>query len=267
MKDIQIGIIGGTGGIGRWFAGFFVREGYTVHVSGRSTGMDVRKMADICQVVIVSVPIGVTGEVIEKVGPCMKEESLLMDLTSLKEEPVRAMAKFSASEVIGCHPLFGPHVDSIAGHRVVLCPERTERWLAWLRAILEKNGAFVVETTPAKHDAMMIIVQGLNHLNTITMGAVLGKTGVSLSEVSRFATPVFQTKIGILEKVFAHNPGLYAEIVTMNPNIGRILDLYEKTLSELRDLIRQREAGRLTEMMEEYAKALWPPDQNISRKS
>ncbi len=28
MKNIQIGIIGGTGGIGKWFAHFFQKEGY-----------------------------------------------------------------------------------------------------------------------------------------------------------------------------------------------------------------------------------------------
>jgi prephenate dehydrogenase len=259
IKDIQIGIIGGTRGMGRWFAGFLAGEGYTVHVSGRSTGMDVGKMADICRVVVVSVPIGVTGEVIEKVGPHMKKESLLMDLTSLKVEPVKAMSKFSASEVIGCHPLFGPHVDSIAGHRVVLCPERTERWLAWLKAIFEKKGALVVETTSARHDAMMTIVQGLNHLNTITMGVVLGKTGVSLSDLNQFATPAFQAKIKNVEEVFTHNPGLYADIVTMNPDIGMILDLCEKTLSELKGLIQDREAGMLTEMLKKYAGLLWPP--------
>ncbi|MDO8786321.1 MAG: prephenate dehydrogenase/arogenate dehydrogenase family protein [Syntrophales bacterium] len=260
MKDIQIGIIGGTGGMGHWFADFLAGEGYTVHISGRRAGMDDRKMADICQVVVVSVPIGLTGEIIERVGPCMKKESLLMDLTSLKVEPVEAMAKFSASEVIGCHPLFGPHVDSIAGHRVVLCPERTERWLVWLKAILEKNGALVVETTPAKHDAMMAIVQGLNHLNTITLGAVLCKTGLSLSDLNQFATPVFQAKIKTVEKVFTHNPGLYADIVTMNPNIARILDLYEETLSELRSLIQGREKVVFKETLEEYARLLWPPD-------
>jgi prephenate dehydrogenase len=261
MKDIQIGIIGGTGGMGHWFADFLAGEGYTVHVSGRSTGMDVGKMADLCRVVVVSVPIAATGEVIEKIGPCMKKDSLLMDLTSLKVAPVKAMTEFSVSEVIGCHPLFGPHVDSVAGHSVVLCPERTtERWFSWLKEIFEKRGAIVVETTPVKHDAMMTVVQGLNHLNTITMGVVLGKTGVSLSELNQFATPAFQAKIKNVEKVFTHNPGLYAEIVARNPDIGRILDLYEKTLSELRSIIHQREAGGLTEMMEEYAKLLWPPD-------
>ncbi|MBW2650637.1 MAG: hypothetical protein JRC66_06445 [Deltaproteobacteria bacterium] len=56
MKNIQIGIIGGTGGIGRWFANFFKKEGYVVHVSGRRTGMSMDEMAERCQVVIVSVP-------------------------------------------------------------------------------------------------------------------------------------------------------------------------------------------------------------------
>ncbi|MFA4915143.1 MAG: prephenate dehydrogenase/arogenate dehydrogenase family protein [Syntrophales bacterium] len=260
MNDIQIGIIGGTGGMGKWFAEFFVREGYTVHVSGRTTGMSFEEMASTCQVVIVSVPVRVTMEVIEKVGPLMKKESLLMDLTSLKVEPVKTMLGTSVSEVIGCHPLFGPHVASIVGHRVVLCPERTAKWLSWLKAILEKNDALVVEASPEKHDAMMATVQGLNHLNTITMGMVLGKTGVSLSELNRFATPVFQTKLGIVEKVFTNNPGLYAEIISMNPDIGKIIGWYEETLSELKSMIDQKDAGGLTEMMEEYARLLSPPE-------
>ena len=259
MKDIQIGIIGGTGGMGHWFADFLAGEGYTVHVSGRSTGMDVGKMADVCRVVVVSVPIAATGDVIEKIGPCMKKDSLLMDLTSLKVAPVTAMTEFSVSEVIGCHPLFGPHVDSVSGQRVVLCPERTtEKWFSWLKEIFEKRGAIVVETTPVKHDAMMTVVQGLNHLNTITMGVVLGKTGVSLSDLNQFVTPAFQAKIKNVEKVFTHNPGLYADIVAMNPDIGMILDLCEETLAELRCLIRDGKTGMLTEMLKKYAGLLWP---------
>jgi prephenate dehydrogenase len=48
MKNIQIGIIGGTGGIGRCFARFFKKEGYAVHVSGRKTGMSMDEMAERC---------------------------------------------------------------------------------------------------------------------------------------------------------------------------------------------------------------------------
>ncbi|MDO9528031.1 MAG: prephenate dehydrogenase/arogenate dehydrogenase family protein [Syntrophales bacterium] len=251
MKNFEIGIIGGTGGIGKWFADFFKREGYAVHVSGRNTGMDIPTMAEKCEVVIVSVPIGVTCEVIEQVGPHMREGTLLMDLTSLKEEPVKSMLKHSVSEVIGVHPLFGPGVDTLAGLNVVLCPVRTKRWLVWLKEVLEGNSANVVESTPEKHDKMMAIVQGLNHLNTITLGMVLNETGTDLLELKDFATPIFNTKISILERVFGDNPRLYAEIITSNPNINNILDIYEKILSELKGLIEEKDSKGLIEMIKE----------------
>jgi prephenate dehydrogenase len=255
MKDIEIGIIGGTRGMGRWFASFFRKEGYTVVVSGRKMGMDIPTMGKKCQVVIVSVPISMTCEVIEQVGPHMKKESLLMDLTSLKGEPVKSMLKSSISEVIGLHPLFGPAVDSMAGHNIVLCPARTGKWLDWLKDILGKNGANIVETTLERHDELMALVQGLNHLNSITMGMILRESGVDLTELKRFATPMFNTKLDIIEKIFTNNARLYAEIITLNPNIHKILDLYEKTLSRLKSLIDKRNKESLAELIKE--RSIW----------
>jgi len=255
MKDIEIGIIGGTGRMGRWFAGFFKKEGYPVLVSGRKTGMDIPMMGKKCQVVIVSVPVSITPEVIERVGPHMKKESLLMDLTSLKGEPVKSMLKSSISEVIGLHPLFGSAVDSMAGHKIVLCPVRTERWLDWLKEILTRNGADIIETTVERHDEVMALVQGLNHLNSITMGMILTESGVDLRELKRFATPMFNKKLDIIERVFTNNPRLYAEIITLNPNMHKILDLYEKTLSRLKSLINKRNRETLTELIKE--RSIW----------
>ncbi len=253
MNTIQIGIIGGTRGMGGWFARFFEKAGYIVHISGRNRGMALDEMTRTCQVVIVSVPIGVTHTVIKKIGPFMHADSLLMDLTSLKQEPVKAMLETSASEVIGCHPLFGPHVDTIAGQRVVLCPARTGKWVSWIKGILEKNDAVVVETTPEKHDRMMAIVQGLNHFNTIMMGLALSESGVSFSELCRFATPAFMAKMEIIQKVFCQNPGLYSEIITMNPDVHQHIEAYEKTVAKLRLLVSQGNAADIEDMIEEHA--------------
>ena len=250
MKNIQIGIIGGTGGIGRWFARFFKKEGYAVHVSGRKTGMDMDEMAEKCPVVIVSVPISATVQVIKQLGPRMKKESLFMDLASLKTEPVTAMLKSSISEVIGLHPLFGPNIRFMSGKNVAVCPVRTKKWLPWLAEILKRRGAHIIETTPEKHDEAMAIVQGLTHLNTITMGLILGDTGRKLSELKKFSTPIFDTKTSIIKKIFAGNPGLYAEIIAFNPHIHKILDLYIKDLSELKSLIDRMDTKGLTELME-----------------
>jgi prephenate dehydrogenase len=249
MNDFKIGIIGGTGGIGRWFAGFFKKEGYSVYVSGRKTGMNMNEMAQKCQVVIVSVPIGVTGQVIEQIGPEMKKESLLMDFTSLKKESVRAMLKYSSSEVMGCHPLFGPDVDSIEGQNIILCPARIENWSNWPKEIFQKKEAHVFETTPEDHDEMVSIIQGLTHLNTITMGLTLKETGVDLADLKKFSTPIFNTKLAIIEKIFSGNPRLYAEIISMNPHIRKILDLYEKNLYKLKSLIVEGNVDALNELM------------------
>ena len=249
MKKFSVGIIGGTGGIGRWFADFLAREGHEVHVTGRRTGMDLPDLAMACRVIIVSVPIGVTCEVIRKVGPFLKEDALLMDLTSIKTEPVHAMLAASTSEVIGLHPLFGPRVTSLEGQNVVLCPGRGERWFPKVKALLERHGARVVVTTPERHDEIMAIVQGLNHLNTIALGLVLHETGMKPADLKEFFTPIFRTKMEIMERVF-ERPGLYAEILTLNPHVKRICELYEKNLAELRQNIIKGDAGGLRACME-----------------
>ena len=248
-NGFSIGIIGGTRGMGQWFARFLEQEGYKVVVSGRSSGPDIPTLARDCRVVVVSVPISVTCRVVEEVGPCMQEDALLMDLTSLKEAPVEAMLKATRAEVIGLHPLFGPDVDSLEGHKVVICPARTVTWRFWLMDLLTKNGAVLIETTPQKHDALMAIIQGLNHLNTITLAMIVKESGVDPAELKRFATPSFHSKIALMEKIFGHNPRLYAEIITLNPQIHPVLELYEKALSEAKAIVSTQEPEAFSRLM------------------
>lgn len=243
-----IGIIGGTGGMGKWFASFFQQEGYSVQISGRNTGPGPRQMAADCPVVIVSVPIEATEDVIRKVGPCMPRKSVLMDLTSLKESPVMTMLETSVSEVIGIHPLFGPRVTSLNGQNIAICPSRGKRWLSWLKGILEKNGANLVETTPERHDKMMALIQALNHFSTVIMGLTLAGSGVSPEELRRFSTPVFRERLDHLNRVVAH-PDLYAHLIAGNPHTDKILTSYRKIIDEFLALLRNGNAAALTKMI------------------
>ena len=249
MNDFQIGIIGGTGGIGRWFASFFRGEGYPVHVVGRSEGMPIQELTTRCRVVIVSVPIAATLDIIRRVGPHLPPDSLLMDFTSLKEEPVREMLKATTAEVVGCHPLFGPDCPSLAGQNIVLCPARGDRWLNRMEGLFTKSGARVTVATPVEHDRMMALVQGLTHLDTILMGLTLKDSGIAESTLDAFSTPVFRTKRAIFEKVFGARPELYAGLLAGNRNIQGILEMYEKNLSALKELILNGNAAGLAALM------------------
>ncbi|MBU2234263.1 MAG: prephenate dehydrogenase/arogenate dehydrogenase family protein [Proteobacteria bacterium] len=251
MNGFEIGIIGGTGGIGKWFAAFFRGEGYPVHVVGRREGMPIPELARRCRVVIVSVPIAATLDVIRLVGPHLPEDSLLMDFTSLKEEPVRAMLLATTAEVIGSHPLFGPDCPSLDGQNVVLCPGRGERWLVWLEGLLANGGARVTVTTPAEHDRMMSLVQGLTHLETILMGLTLRDSGVAPSALDAFSTPNFRTKRAIVEKVFGASPELYAGLLAGNPEVAAIFGRYERNLALVKELVLSGDAAGLAALMKE----------------
>lgn len=249
MNNFAIGIVGGTGGIGKWFAAFFKAEGHPVHVTGRSTGMPLPELAAACRVVIVSVPIAATAETIRRIGPHLSEESLLMDFTSLKEEPVREMQKATAAEVVGCHPLFGPDCPSLAGQNVILCPGRGERWLTLMKGLFTKGGARVTLTTPAQHDRMMSLVQGLTHLDTILMGLALRDSDVDPSELAAFSTPVFRTKQAIIDKVFGPQSGLYAALLSRNPNMHALLEIFERNFLIVKEMILQRNTRDIEKLL------------------
>jgi prephenate dehydrogenase len=245
MKKYRIGIIGGTGGIGRWFAQHFQKEGFEVQINGRTTGPDIPALVRQCPIVIVSVPIEATVKVIKQVGPLMPEKSLLMDLTSLKEEPVKAMLRSSRCEVIGLHPLFGPEIKALAGHNLVICPARTKKWLPRIMAIFKNGQARIIETTPSRHDEWMAAVQVLNHLNTITMGLALKRSGFDLKELYPVSTPAFNGKMDLLKKIFGPNAGLYAQIITHNPYTGQVFKDYQQSLSELKKWIDHKDSEGL----------------------
>ena len=205
MKKIKVGIIGGTNGMGRWFAGLLKKEGCIVHVCGRRTALGISDLARLCDVIVVAVPISATADIIRQVGPQLTKDKLLMDLTSLKHEPVKLMLANSKAQVIGCHPLFGPQLKDVSGQNVVLCPERGKHWLSWLKGVFKKNKMAVWESTPEKHDKMMAVIQALNHLNTISLGMAIARTKITFEDINKFSTPIFRTKLDIIRKVFVES--------------------------------------------------------------
>jgi len=114
-----------------------------------------------------------------------------------------------------------------------------------MEGLFTKGGARVTVTTPAEHDRMMSLVQGLTHLDTILMGLTLQDSGVEPSELAAFSTPVFRTKRAIIEKVFGPRPGLYAALLTENPNMPALLEIFERNFLIVKEMILR---GSTTEL-------------------
>lgn len=237
----SVAIIGGRGGMGRLFERLLVDLGHTVSIADLDTPLTPEQAAANADVTIVSVPIDVTIDVVRRVGPCIGAGALLMDLTSIKSPPVRAMRECCRGTVIGAHPLFGPSVRTVQGQRIVLCPgwesdhgtpekdrpgPQAEGWLEWTRRTFTATGMVVVESSPEEHDRIMSIVQVLTHLATEVTGAALASLDVPIERTLEFTSPVYQMELFMTARHFAQSPDLYAAIQMSNPATPAVVQAF-----------------------------------------
>ncbi len=230
----KIGIIGGKGSMGVWFKNFFESRGYYVMISDLDTDITNIELACECSVVILSTPIDAAIEITSEIGHILKKEQILMDFCSQKEDIVNAMVKYSESEVVGIHPMFGPFTDSMKAQNIILCPGRGSTGFSWVKKIFSMAGAKVTEFDPADHDRHMALVQGLTHFITICMARTLQKMDLHPNEAFSISTPIFRINSDIMGRLFAQDPDLYATLVGENRYVNEVLDLFFDSLAETR---------------------------------
>ncbi len=251
VEPRTVAVIGGNGVMGRCMAELFADLGHAVMVADLDTQLTSEEAARVADVVLISVPIDATIEVIRKLGPLVREDALLMDVTSIKTEPVAAMLDASRASVIGTHPLFGPSVHSLQGQRVVLCPARGDGWLDWLRQMFHARGLIMRETEPAEHDRAMSIVQVLVHFSTEVMGNTLAHLGVSIEETLAFTSPVYLMELLMTARHFAQSSDLYASIEMSNPATGEVTEAFAKTAERMRNLVASKDHQAFDKMFRE----------------
>ena len=243
---MKAGIIGGTGKMGMLFSPVFERAGYQVIVSGRTTDVTSAEIAQTCDLVIVSVPIRDTVQVIREIAPLLTKEQLLCDFTSLKVAPVAAMLE-SKAQVIGLHPMFGPTVSSITRQTIVMCPVRvTGTTLSDFRHIFLREGAVCTIATPEEHDRMMAIVQGLTHFVTICMADSIRRLDVDIGKTEPFMSPVYQIELSLVGRLLSQDPALYADILELNPFVPEVLAACREAAGELSGIIQDGDPGAFT---------------------
>lgn len=234
----KVAIIGGEGAMGSFLARFLGEQGHDVVVADVDTDVTPERAAGAADAVIVSVPIRATEEVIRRVGPLVREGGLLMDVTSLKQAPVRAMLESSRCEVIGAHPMFAPSVGSVHRQVVALCPARGERWLEWVRGVLLSQGAEIIVCTPEQHDRAMSVIQVLRHAATIAFGRALHQLGVDIEDSLRYSSPIYRLELIMTGRLFGQDPELYADLGLGNPHRRRAVDALEAAVEGIAEIVR-----------------------------
>lgn len=240
LEPKRIVIIGGEGGMGRSLSTLFSDLGHEVVSADLATELTPVAASQAADVVIISVPIRETRAVIEQLGPHVRKDALLMDVTSIKADPMAAMLSATEASVLGTHPMFGPGVNTYQGQRVVICPGRGELWHDWARQMFSARGLTISETTAEQHDAMMAIVQVLHHFKTQVLGLALSSLGVPLEDTLRFTSPAYLLETYVTGRHFAQSPELYGPIEMLNPDSKRVTEAFRQAATVLTDIL---EAG------------------------
>jgi prephenate dehydrogenase len=248
--SVTVGLIGGQGQMGRWFKRFFEGQGVRVLVADLDTPQTPQEVARLADVVIIAVPIPQVQQVVREVAGHLRPEAALMDLTSVKQGPMRAMLKHFPGEVVGTHPLFGPGEANMAGLTMVLCPGRGERWFTWLKTLLETAGARVKISTAAEHDRLMAVVQGLAHFTLIALEMAIRDLGVVSQDLEDFATPTFTTLHHLARHLLSQDATLYACIQLQNPANRMALRALEDAVADILHLIQRQNAGGLVRLID-----------------
>ncbi len=241
VEPRTVAVIGGRGGMGRLMADFFADLGHAVMIADVETELTPETAAAVADVVLISVPIQRTVEVIRRLGPRVRPEALMMDVTSLKAEPVAEMLASCGASVVGTHPLFGPSVHSLQGQRVVVCPGRGDEWLNWLRQMFHARGLIVKEASPQEHDEAMAVVQVLTHFSTEVLGETLAGLGVPVEQTLAFTSPVYLMELLMTARHFAQSPELYAGIEMSNPAAARVTEAFVSAAERLHRLVCGRD--------------------------
>jgi len=260
---MNVGIIGGSDGLGKTLI-YYLRDEFNVYITGRDHKKGMRVADELCvnyvesnndiasisDVLIISVPIHHTSSVIREVAGFMKSGSVMIDVTSVKEEPSRTMSEVLPDNVeyIPTHPVFGPRTTELDNQVIVLTADKKGEWYSRVYDYLSGKNMRIIETTASKHDFMMSIVQVLTHFSFISTASTIEKLSVDLSETEDYESPIYNLMIDMIARIVSQNPYLTYYIQSMNNNGNKIRNTFVEAVSELRDAINNGDDEKFVEI-------------------
>ena len=260
-------LVGGKGGMGRYFEACFLRAGYQVRILDKENWPSARSLCEGIDLAMVGVPIDVSCQVIRNIGPFLPAEAVLSDITSIKEQPLEAMLEAHAGPVIGLHPLFGPTTSSLDKQIVVATPGRDDAACQWVLDQFATWGSVVVRSDAAEHDDIMGIVQSLRHFATFTFGQFLKRRRISLPRTLEFSSPIYRLELGMVGRLFAQDSSLYSEIIFASEQRRELLKDYLASLCENLEMLEKGDKQLFQREFQKIAEWFGPFSEQAMRES
>jgi prephenate dehydrogenase/chorismate mutase len=266
LRGTRILIVGGTGGMGRFFARFTSLRGAQVKLAGREinrTRTVAREMevepgtlldAASSDMVILAVPMVETVRVATETGSLMSPRSLLVDLSSVKTGISDRIAEKipKGLEYVSLHPLFGPNLDHLHDQVIIAVSYNAGSNWSKLASALQNGGSKIVTMSASQHDRTMAYVQGLHHFALVSLG--LGLNGMGGEPRTQSLRDTEARILGLLE-----NWDTITGIQELNPFVSRVRQRFLEETARLSQARWGRSAGlrgKLTSNVQKWSRKL-----------
>lgn len=231
--------VGGEGGMGSLYRTFAKNSGHETYSLDKGNWYQLEEMAPKLDMVIITVPINVTIDVIKRIAPKLKKETILADFTSNKSEPLETMLQEFGGPVVGLHPMHGPDVPNLSKQLMVFCDGRGRDKAEWFKEQCKLWGMRVIEADPSKHDHVMNLVQGLRHFVALLHGSFMREYDLNPAEMLDYSSPIYRAELMMTGRIFAQDAELYADIVFANKERRELLLSFFKHQAKLMEMVEK----------------------------
>ena len=207
--------------------------------------------------VVLAVPVGVMGKVMEDIAPYLKAGAVVTDTGSTKASVLRDVMPHLPQEAvfIAGHPMAGTEFSGPSAGFIslfkdkywLLVPNGSERSAVdKLRSLLEIIGAIVEEMDVKYHDKVVAITSHLPHLIAYTIvGTAIDLESDLKDDVIRFSASGFRD----FTRIAASDPTMWRDVFLNNDEaVLEMLQRFSEDLSYLQRAIRWHEGDKLFDL-------------------
>lgn len=266
----KVAIIGGAGAMGVWFSKFFLANKIEVIISDKDKAKAYKVARELkvkvaknnieaiknVDLILISVLPQHFSEVVKEIAKYVEKDQIVIDITSLKEIPVKIMHKyFKKNLVLGTHPLFGPSAKDTKQNFVLTPTNSKERAFAnKFKKWLVQKGFKVIIVPPRKHDEAMSFILGIPHFIGLVTGSFFST--LKLKELIKVSGPSFQKLFELAKSVAFSDPAFYSELHFNLPKIAKTEENFKKKVEYWLEIIKNRDRKRFINEMTKIKKIL-----------
>ena len=234
----QVAIVGAAGKMGSWFTAYFARRGLDVSaydisqkILKTSENVKVENSLNDCvkdaDLVIVSVPLNRTPQVIKECAKNMKDGAIIGEISSVKSKTFAALEKVPSNLRPLCiHPMFGPGASKKIRTKVLLVPVRNEKAELKVANEIFENASVMVLPNAKQHDKAIAIVLGLTYFTNIVFAKVMSSGNISM--LKQVSGTTFGLQSLIAESILTDESDLIIALIQTNVYTKKYINRYLK---------------------------------------